>query len=98
MTMCSFSWGGGDKHSENHTSPKINISQFFSEIQKCLIGDIGTPQEGFLYNRRTIRIQCYPIYSLILALGNPVVDILSLDIEGAELQVPISPTFYAQLF
>ena len=27
------------------------------------------------------------IYSLLLALGNPTVDFLSLDIEGAEFQV-----------
>ena len=37
--------------------------------------------------RRTIRIQCFPISSLVLALGNPVIDYLSLDIEGAELEV-----------
>ena len=41
------------------------------------------------------KTQCFPIYSLILATGNPTVDYLSLDIEGAEIQVlyPIlSPT------
>ena len=32
-------------------------------------------------------IQCLPLYSILLALGNPVVDLLSLDINGAELQV-----------
>ena len=29
-------------------------------------------------------MQCLPLYSLLLALGNPKVDYLSLDIEGAE--------------
>ena len=33
------------------------------------------------------KMQCLPLYSLLLAVGNPVVDLLSLDIEGAELQV-----------
>ena len=33
------------------------------------------------------KIQCLPIYSLILAAGNPTVDYLSLDIEGAEIKV-----------
>ena len=33
------------------------------------------------------RMQCLPLYSLLLALGNPTVDLLSLDIEGAEYQV-----------
>ena len=33
------------------------------------------------------RIQCIPLYSLLLALGNPTVHYFSLDIEGAELAV-----------
>ena len=32
-------------------------------------------------------VQCLPLSSLILAMGNPTVHYLSLDIEGAELQV-----------
>ena len=32
-------------------------------------------------------MQCLPLYSLLLSLGNPTVDFLSLDIEGAEFQV-----------
>ena len=38
-------------------------------------------------NDATIRMQCMPLYSLLLALGNPTVHYLSLDIEGAELVV-----------
>ena len=30
---------------------------------------------------------CLPLYSILLALGNPTVDYFSLDIEGAELGV-----------
>jgi hypothetical protein len=37
--------------------------------------------------RRTIKMQCLPLYSMLLALGNPTVDYMSLDIEGSELQV-----------
>lgn len=37
--------------------------------------------------RRTIKMQCFPIYSMLLAVGNPVVDYMSLDIEGAEYGV-----------
>ena len=33
------------------------------------------------------QIQCFPLYSLLLAVGNRTVNYLSLDIEGAELQV-----------
>jgi hypothetical protein len=46
--------------------------------------------EGFANmagQRRQIRMQCFPLYSVLLALGNPTVDLFSLDIEGAELQV-----------
>ena len=32
-------------------------------------------------------MQCFPLYSLILAAGNPTIDYFSLDIEGAELKV-----------
>ena len=34
-----------------------------------------------------VRLQCLPLYSLLLALDNPTVNVLSLDIEGAEFQV-----------
>ena len=32
-------------------------------------------------------MQCFPIYSVLKAIGNPKIDYFSLDIEGAELQV-----------
>ena len=35
----------------------------------------------------TVEMQCLPLYSLLLSVGNPTVDFLSLDIEGAEFQV-----------
>jgi len=37
--------------------------------------------------RETIVVQCFPLYSLLLSLGNPRVDFMSLDIEGSELEV-----------
>lgn len=37
--------------------------------------------------RETILVQCFPLYSLLLAIGNPRVDFMSLDIEGSELAV-----------
>jgi len=36
---------------------------------------------------QTMMRQCFPLYSLLLALGNPTVDFLSLDVEGPELEV-----------
>ena len=39
------------------------------------------------HTMRTIKVQCFPIYSVLKAIGNPRIDYFSLDIEGAELQV-----------
>ena len=39
------------------------------------------------FDRRDLELECIPLTSLILALGNPTVDYLSLDIEGAEWPV-----------
>ena len=36
---------------------------------------------------RKIRVQCFPLYSVLMALGNPTIHYFSLDIEGAELMV-----------
>ena len=37
--------------------------------------------------RRQESVECYPLYSLLLAMDQTRVDFLSLDIEGAELAV-----------
>ena len=49
-------------------------------------GDIGKGKKSDP-RRRRVRIQCFPVYTVLLALGNPTVHYFSLDIEGAELQV-----------
>ena len=33
---------------------------------------------------KIIKVTCLPLYSILLSMGNPVVDFFSLDIEGAE--------------
>jgi len=38
-------------------------------------------------NPNTIVMQCFPLYSILLAMGNPTVHYFSLDIEGAEFPV-----------
>uniref|UniRef100_A0A2P2HWA2 Protein Star-like n=2 Tax=Hirondellea gigas TaxID=1518452 RepID=A0A2P2HWA2_9CRUS len=35
----------------------------------------------------TIKVPCFPFYTVLLAAGNPTIDFLSLDIEGPELKV-----------
>jgi len=47
-------------------------------------------KESFLHKevaRETVVVQCFPLYSILLALGNPKVDFMSLDIEGSEMDV-----------
>jgi hypothetical protein len=36
---------------------------------------------------KAVRMQCLPLFTLLLAIGNPTVDLLSLDIEGPEYDV-----------
>lgn len=36
---------------------------------------------------RSVKMQCLPLYTMLLALGNPTVHYFSLDIEGAEFPV-----------
>lgn len=38
-------------------------------------------------HRSTFEVQCFPLYSLLLALGNPEVDYFSLDVEGSEMDI-----------
>ncbi|KAA0187814.1 hypothetical protein HAZT_HAZT001497, partial [Hyalella azteca] len=35
----------------------------------------------------SLRVPCYPLYSILAALGNPVIDYMSLDVEGVEMKV-----------
>ena len=72
----------------SQTASGINFDPFIGKIRP---GDIDRPpdykDEDRPYNRRSIRLQCFPLYSILMALGNPKVDYFSLDIEGAEFPV-----------
>ena len=37
--------------------------------------------EGDIERTKTMMRQCFPLYTLLLALGSPTVDFLSLDVE-----------------
>ena len=55
---------------------------YFSAVKdKSMAGLVPQPTDS------SFRMQCLPLYSLLLALGNPTVHYFSLDIEGAELPV-----------
>ena len=36
---------------------------------------------------KTIKAQCFPLQSVLMALGNPIVDYFSLDVEGSEFPI-----------
>ena len=37
-----------------------------------------------------LHFKCFPLYSLLLSVGNPTVNLFVLDIEGAEFEVAFS--------
>lgn len=49
--------------------------------------EIGRGEADVTEGGEKMPMQCFPLYTLLLALGNPTVDFLSLDVEGPELEV-----------
>lgn len=64
------------------TEPRPHVAPF---SQKTVHGGMA----GIVQNRteETYDMQCFPLYSLLMATGNKTVNYLSLDIEGAEFLV-----------
>ena len=52
-----------------------------------MAGIVAGPAMGAEGCSETVELQCLPLYTILLALGNPTVHHFSLDIEGAELPV-----------
>lgn len=46
--------------------------------------------------RKDVTAQCFPLYSIMLALGRTEIDYLSLDVEGPELEI-LSTIPYSKL-
>ena len=72
------------------TRPEIvnfDLHAFRDEKKKPISmgGIVSDRQQG----SEIYKIQCFPLYSLLLALDNPTVNYFILDIEGAELQVQL---------
>ena len=49
--------------------------------------DVKHWMAGLGFHKDEIQVQCFPLYSILLALNQTQVDFLSLDIEGDELLV-----------
>ena len=92
---------GGSKFIIPHTNyhvGSVGLKSFFwcttgrvlpSEIDRARATPIPSVNDSSLSGLFQ-RLQCLPLYSILLALGNPSVDYFSLDVEGAE--VPILKT------
>ncbi|XP_023336634.1 protein Star [Eurytemora carolleeae] len=59
-----------------------------ADVVGGILGD-GPDTKGWVPadKRAKYRLRCFPLYSIIMALGNPKIDFMSLDIEGVELAV-----------
>ena len=55
------------------------------EVRTC--DGIDGKTNGIWPSSYSFQLQCLPLASLLLAMGNPTVNYLSLDLEGAELEV-----------
>ena len=54
----------------------------------CFLGQIGGwAKNEVLSNAQVINVTCIPLYTILLAMGNPTVDFFSLDVEGAESDI-----------
>ena len=72
----------------NHFCPSLQMAFNNLGLMGRLLHDEGrlwTKQHHFREDK--IQVQCFPLYSILLALNQTNVDYLSLDIEGDELYV-----------
>ncbi|XP_064087954.1 protein Star-like isoform X2 [Macrobrachium nipponense] len=68
----------------------LSPSPFPKEVtfkQSDTMGHIASGSEEKHHQGIFTRVKCFPLYSLLLALNTTTLDLLSLDVEGAELQV-----------
>jgi len=64
------------------TEEKIDLSKKLGNVKVEGLSFLGDE-----YERRTVKSLCFPLYSVLLALGNPTVHYLSLDVEGSEFPI-----------
>ena len=57
------------------------------EMGRLLRDEVKPWMAQFHFKKDEIKVQCFPLYSILLALNKTNVDYFSLDIEGDELHV-----------
>lgn len=68
----------------------LHVCLFFFQVvfkQNFNIGKIDSDYKASNLKKGYAAVQCYPIYSILLALNRTEVDYFSLDVEGVELEV-----------
>jgi len=69
-------------------SHKAQLVNFKSELSLSKVLGKTNVIEGIGKSaQRGAQVICLPLYSLLLAVGNPTVDFFSLDVEGSEIEV-----------
>jgi len=69
-------------------SLKAQLVNFQSEQELSkVIGETNGPNGIGKSAQKGAQVICLPLYSLLLAVGNPIVDFFSLDVEGSEIEV-----------
>ena len=63
-----------------------------TESDTLMMGSI-LAEEDKQHHKYSVEQQCFPVYSLLQALHNPIINLFSLDIEGLEYQVIIFTIF-----
>ena len=79
--MANFAWEATPGSMAGLVPANSTTSNGSTEVRTDLVKNIGSISYLF-------QLQCFPLASLLLALKNPTVNYLSLDLEGSEFEVP----------
>ncbi len=83
ILLISFKMYTCHAYNSSYLTKKVSFDK--TEITGKIIGSKVSQSE--LDNGKLANVQCFPLYSILLAHGQNWVDFFSLDVEGHELQV-----------
>ena len=73
----------------------LGIDKKYRKIEDLDVADeISAVNE---FNRQVFKMQCFPLYSILKAIGRTDIDYFSLDVEGAEYEI-LASAFKAKDF
>lgn len=79
------------KHRKAYVSPScLSVHPYATVVrfeQNKNMGKISEPDDGEDISKRYVDVQCFPLFTYLLAMNITTVDYFSLDVEGSELQV-----------